>query len=159
MKLTVRKGNSQDRKAILDMAEEFWKHTIYDDPFDREYVATMLNLAYQQDMVVVLDKEGEGPVGFTCAVASPILGNGNALAALELAFWINKDQRGQSLAPKLLVGLETLAKRVGVKYMNLVAMENLHPEIAIELYESMDHKKNETIYTKVLKQWQLSQAQ
>jgi L-amino acid N-acyltransferase YncA len=147
--MPVREAMPKDFDSILDMCEVFWKHTQFDEPLDREHTRNMVQMSYDHELLIVAEDEGIIE-GFMAAIKSPLLGTPAALAATELAWWINPDSRGRMYGVQLLQLLERLCIEQDVKYLNLAFMETSMPDKVKHLYKSLGYKLQETLYTKVL---------
>jgi len=145
----IRAATEQDIPQILGMSSNFWKRTIYDEPFCPDTVTEMAVHCINTEMMAVLEIEGK-VVGFVCGVIGPLLGNRDVKSGTELAWWVEPDFRGGSGSIKLLKYMEQLAKDSGVKYWNMVFMESSMPEIIKHIYEKLGYKVNEVVYSKVL---------
>jgi len=144
----IREAEIQDFEAILDMCETFWKHTQFDEPFERDHTRKMVQMSYDHGLLLVADNDGIE--GFIAAVAAPLLGSSSAIAATELAWWVNPEKRGNMSGVKLLTSLERLCIKRNVKYLNLAYMQSSMPEQVRSMYERMGYKLQETLYTKVI---------
>lgn len=145
----IRYGTTEDLEAILDMAECFWATTDYDEPFVRDHVRLTAAHCIDTDFMSVLDL-GNGPVGFACGVASPLLANPNVFIGVEVAFWVDPEHRKGSQAVRLMKHLEKAAKHNGVKYWHMVSMECSAPEVSTAIYKSLGYVKTETSHKKEL---------
>lgn len=144
----IRDAKETDFGAILDMCEQFWQHTSYSEPFEREHVLKMVELAFNQDLLIVLDVEGVQ--GFIAGVSSPLLGSSQSMAGTELAWWVNPVYRGGGAGFKLMRAMEYKARRNGIKYWNMASMASSNDKHANDIYERAGYKLNETLYQKVL---------
>jgi N-acetylglutamate synthase-like GNAT family acetyltransferase len=145
----TRDGTEADIPAIVDMAREFWKHTMYDEEFDAEHVAGMTHYALSQGLLAVLEVDGV-VAGFTAGICGPILGNSKVLQGTEIAWWINPDARKGRQSVELLHHIEAQAKAIGVKYWNMISMESSAPHVAERIYLRHGYTHSETSYTRIL---------
>ena len=144
----IRDAKETDFDAILDMCEQFWGHTSYSEPFERDHVLKMVEIAFEQGLLIVLD--AEGVQGFIAGVYSPLLGSSQAMAGTELAWWVNPVLRGSGVGFRLLRAMEYKARRNGIKYWNMASMKSSDDSHANSIYERAGYKLNETLYQKVL---------
>lgn len=144
----IRPATEDDFGLCLAMAEVFWKHTCYTDPFERDHVRSMIELAHDHKLLIVYDVEGTVQ-GFVAGLAIPLLGNASVTQVSELAYWINPAHRGNA-GLALLRGLEQAAELIGAKYINMIAMESSAPDMAEAIYRSQGYYKIETTYCKEL---------
>lgn len=144
----IRKATPQDFNAILDLSQEFWKYTLFDEEFDRDHTLLMVKQSFDYGLLAALEIDLE-VVGFVSGIKSFLLGSPAALMGVELAWWVTPDHRGGKNGIKLLKFIETLAREQGIKYWTMVSMESSMPEQINGLYEKLGYKKSETGFTKV----------
>ena len=145
----IRKANLEDFDAILDLSEEFWKETQFDEPFERSHTINMVELAYNNELLAVLEVENK-IVGFAAGVKAPSLGSSKAVVGTELAWWVLPDYRKGGSGIKLLEFMEKLAKEGGVKYWNMVSMQSSMPDKVNSMYKRKGYKLSEMTFTKVI---------
>lgn len=145
----IRNGEEKDMDDIVEMAREFWKHTIYDEEYCPDTVHTIVSMCMDQGLLSVLKIDGMAR-GFACGIKSPLLANSKVLTGTELAWWVDPEYRKGRNGIGLLKHLENQAKKVGIKYWNMGFMESSMPSIIEGIYQKMGYKKTEVIYTKVL---------
>jgi hypothetical protein len=145
----TRDGTAADIPAIVDMAREFWKHTMYTEEFDGEHVAFMTGLALDHGLLAVLEIDGRLE-GFTAGISGPLLGNASTKTATEIAWWVNPDARKGRHSLDLLRHIERQAKAVGVKYWTMVSMQSSAPDVAERIYLRHGYKHSETSFTRIL---------
>ncbi len=145
----IRSGTTQDIQAIIEMAREFWGHTIYDEEFQPSAVQAMAELCIEHGLMSVL-VVNDIVRGFACGVRGPLLANSNVFSGTEIAWWVQPDFRRGRNGIALLKHIELLAKEAGIKYWNMVYMESSMPDEVRRIYDAMDYKQTETIYMKVL---------
>jgi GNAT superfamily N-acetyltransferase len=145
----VRNGKTGDLDAVVQMAEEFWRHTRYDVPFDPIHVRGMAALALDHGLLAILELDGHIE-GFTAGVKGPLLGNASVLSGSEIAWWVNPDARKGRNGIALMQHIEQMAREQGVKYWNMIVMESCMPEVGAAIYERLGYEKSETSYTRVL---------
>lgn len=144
----IRQGEPGDIDTIVNMACEFWAHTIYTEPCDPSTVADMAGACIENGMMAVLDIDGV--CGFACGVIGPLLGNRNVLTGTEIAWWVNPENRSGRNGVALLKFLESLAREKGVKYWNMAFMQSSMPEAVEGMYQKLGYERTEVVYTKVL---------
>lgn len=145
----VRNGNTGDLDAVVQMAEEFWRHTRYDVPFDPVHVRSMAAMALDHGLLAILEIDGEAE-GFVAGVKGPLLGNASVVSGTEIAWWVNPGARKGRNGIALMQHIEQMARDQGVKYWNMVYMESCMPEVVAAIYEHLGYEKSETSYTRVL---------
>lgn len=144
----IRPATPDDFDAILDMSAEFWLHTQFTEPFERDHTLKMVEMAYDHGLLAVVDID-RLLVGFCAGVKSYILGSTKALGATELAWWLNPDHRGGKNGVALLLFMEELVKEQGIKYWTMITMQSSMPEEVGRMYERLGYVRSETSYTKV----------
>lgn len=145
----VRDGNKDDLPAVVEMAREFWQHTMYAEPFDADYVEFMASMAIDHGLLAILELD-DVIEGFTAGLKSPLLACADVLSGTEIAWWVNPSARKGRNGIALMQHIERMARAQGVKYWNMIVMESCQPEIAAAIYERLGYKKSETSYTRVL---------
>lgn len=144
----IRKATPEDFEAILDMAQEFWVHTQFDEPFERDHTLNMVNMCYDHDLLLVA--EDDGICGFIAAIKGPLLGSSKAFCATEVAWFVIPEKRGRIHGIRLIQSLERLCIEQEVKYLSMAFMETSMPDKVKHLYESLGYTLQETLYTKRL---------
>jgi len=145
----VRDGKIEDLPVVVEMAREFWTHTMYDDEFDADHVHNMASMALDQGLLAILEVDGVTE-GFTAGVKGPLLGNASVLSGTEIAWWVNPAARKGRNGLMLMKHIEQMAKIQGIKYWNMVVMESCMPEVGTAIYERQGYKRSETSFTRVL---------
>lgn len=130
------------------MSQEFWKQTAYSDPHDDDTVLAMMKMADDQALLFVVEIHRQVE-GFAAGLISPLLANQAVLQVTEIAYWINPAWRGYH-GIALIEALEKGAAAIGAKYINMIAMESSHPEVAEAIYIQRGYRKFETTYCKEL---------
>lgn len=145
----IRDAVEQDLDELLELAEEFWKHTIYDEELEHDRVLQMFQVSFDHNLFLVLELEGKVR-GFMTAIKAPLLASTKATMAVETAFYIDPDYRGNKIGVDLILQMEQKVKQQGIKYWNMVSMESSSPEVANKLYLKLGYTKSETSFTKVI---------
>lgn len=145
----IRQATVDDIQACVEMSRAFWKHTAYTDAFDENHVESMVCLALDCQLLLVLEIDGSVE-GFAAAISQPLLANAAVIQVTELAYWINKAHRG-CYGLVLIHELEQAAKDRGAAYINMIAMESSSPDVAEAIYKRCGYQKIETTYCKRLK--------
>jgi len=145
----IRRGCESDLNQVVELAREFWKHTIYDDAFCEDTVYVMANISLGQNLLSILEINSN-VVGFACGIKGTLLANCEVLTGTELAWWVSPEHRQGRNGIGLMRHLEGLAKSSGIKYWNMMFMESSMPDAIEAIYKKMGYKKSEVAYTKVL---------
>jgi len=142
----IRKAVESDFEPILDLCEEFWKHTQFSEPFERDHTIKFVEMAYEHGLLAVLELDGIN--GFVAGIKSYLLGSTQALTGTELAWWVNPEYRKGRRGIELMRFIEKLAKNEGIKYWNMASMQSSSPETANRIYTRLGYKLSESLYTK-----------
>ena len=146
----IRDCKAKDVDTLIAMSEEFWQHTIYrKEKFDAESCKAMIEQTMTHELCLVLEIDGKVE-GFICGVKGYLLANFDIMNGTELAWWVNEDYRKSGGGLKLLRSIEKRAKKLGVKYWNMLYMQSSMPSSIKSIYESTGYRKSESFYTKVL---------
>lgn len=143
----IREAEESDFHDIAVMSSEFWTKTMFDDEFCYDSVFNMISLCCDSGLLFVAEIEGE-VVGFVAGVSGALLGNGAVKTGTEVAWWIQPEHRGGSIAIKLLKAIESRAKDLGIKYWSMAFMCSSMPDTVESIYKKMGYQKSEVIYTK-----------
>lgn len=144
----IRNGTSEDIPKIIEMAREFWTHTMYEEEFEDYIVEHLSQECINQKMMIVLDVDGVR--GFACGLIGPLMASSKAKIGQEVAWWVDPDYRKGSNGIKLLKGLEGAAKLAGVKYWNMIFMKSSMPDVIEGMYQKMGYTIAEVAYCKRL---------
>lgn len=147
--MMVRDGTAEDLPAVVEMAREFWKHTMYDEPYDQDHVHMMASMALDHGLLAILEVDGKVE-GFTAGVRGPLLGCASVQTGTEIAWWVNPESRKGRNGLALMKHIEDQAKAQGVKYWTMIVMESCQPEVGEAIYRRMGYQKSETSFTRIL---------
>jgi len=145
----IRNGEHKDLPRIVEMAREFWSHTIYDEEYCPDTVYVMAELSLEQGLLSVLEVNGIVR-GFACGIKGTLLANSEIFTGTELAWWVEPDYRHGKNGIGLMKHLEKQAKAAEIKYWNMVFMESSMPDVIEGIYQKMGYHKAEVTYVKVL---------
>lgn len=145
----IRLATFNDLTNLVEMCEDFWTHSTFDEPFDRESVCPTLVQGIEQDSIVVYERD-ERLLGFLALVIGPLIVNHKVLQATELAWWVDPSVRGSTVGVKILDKAEKVAKNKGCKYFNAAYMMSSMPESIKSMYERKGYTQSEVLYTKEL---------
>lgn len=144
----IRKALESDFESILDMSADFWLHTAFSEPFERDHTLLMVKMAFDHGLLSVVDINNKN-VGFCAGIKSYTMGSTQAWNATELAWWLDPCHRGGKNGVALLLFMEKLVKEQKIKYWTMVTMQSSMPEIVGKMYEKLGYVRSETCYTKV----------
>jgi len=145
----IRNGEYKDLLRIVEMAEDFWCHTIYDEEYCPDTVYVMAELSMKQGLLSILEVDGHVR-GFACGIKGPLLANSEVFTGTELAWWVDPEYRQGKNGIGLMENLENQAKIAGIKYWNMIFMESSMPDVIEGIYQRMGYRKVEVTYMKVL---------
>lgn len=146
----IRRGIEADIDQIVELAREFWKHTLFDDEFCPDTVYAMSQTCIKDhQLMAVLEIDGKLQ-GFACGVKGPLLANSEILCGTEIAWWVDEKHRKGRNGISLLKELERQAQQAGIKYWTMGFMESSMPDIVEGIYIRMGYNKSETLFTKVI---------
>lgn len=145
----IRRGTPDDFDSVIPLCERFWQETEFDEPFEPEQSLFTLNLAFDCGIFAVVEQQGD-IVGFAAGIKSPLLGNGSVFSGIEVAWWINPEDRKGIVGCRLFDFMESLARASGVKYWCMVSLHALNPEKVNRFYERKGYHPTETTYMRCL---------
>lgn len=144
----IRDATKEDFHRILSLCADFWKYTVYDEPFDADHTLVMVELAFEHGLLIV--SQGESGVnGFMAAVKAPILASPNAMQAIELAWYVDPSARNGKAGIQLIKVMEEKVKSQGIKYWNMLSMQSSMPDRVNAMYRKLGYNHTETTFTKV----------
>ena len=142
----IREAEEKDIEHIIDMAREFWKHTIYDVEFVEDDVALMIQNCISDGLAYVY--VDEIPRGFICAVVGPLLANFSVSVATELAWWVDQPYRKTGAGYRLVKALEDAAIDMDVDYISMISMKSSTD--MSDVYKRMGYQESELNYVRAL---------
>lgn len=143
--MSVHKATLEDLEIIFRMALEFNRNAPYALFTDEATIVARIKHFIQEGSVFV-DDEGHG---FIAGTIVPFI-YGDCKQAIELAWWVDEDQRKTGLGFKLLEEFECWAAANGAR---LVTMISLDDHVG-KFYEKQGYTLAERTYMKDLKPWQ-----
>ena len=144
--MRVRNATDEDIKSIIEMARDFYAHTVYDIPFDEGSTRENIETSMSYELCFIAEDSEGVEAGFILGVASPFLVNRDHYVCAELAWWVMKEYRNTSAGIKLLKALEGGAKEAGCVYIAMMCLENLEPDMIASMYEKMGYAPAERTY-------------
>lgn len=134
---------------VVRMCREFYKHTIYDDPFCDESVYTIIRSSISDNLCMVSIVDGS-VVGFIGGIMGAMLMNLSVKMTTELGWWVDKEYRNSGAGLKLIRAFEKRAKELGAKYTNANYMESSMPAEVKKMYLRLGYVENEQVMTRKL---------
>jgi hypothetical protein len=148
--LTYRAAKTKDIPLLLKMAKDFWDNlTFYDEEFDEDTVIGALLMCKQLDLLFVALINSK-IVGFIAAASGPLLANKSVTIATEIAWWVTPEHRNTGAGTGLEEILQKACKDKGIKYLNMICLEQSMPEALKHRYLKEGFRKTETTYSKVI---------
>lgn len=146
--MRLRLAEPEDFEGILVLCEKFWTAAGYTEPFEVEHAINTLQLSADQGLLAVADTGRI--IGFIGAVKSFSLGSTRLIHATEFAWYIEPEQRGSGIGPKLLVFMEKEAQKQGASVLVMANTESSQPEKVATLYEKLGYSVSETLFKKAI---------
>lgn len=139
-----------DTERLLSMAEEFVAQK-YNGVIKIDRAVSKRTIEHLRDnecfLVARLAATGE-PVGFICGSSGPDVFSG-AEKAVEIAWWVDRQHRGQGYGFLLLAAFVKWAEDVGAVAV-CIASPPVEPEAAEHSYAKMGFRRIETYWEKRL---------
>ena len=149
--IKIRRVKETDIKAMFDLSVPFWQQTDFhkesgiesrfEDVHSLVYFLMahgIAHVAYDDDKVV----------GFILAAIGTVPFNSDESLATEIAFMVHPDYRKAGLGARLIKQAENVCRQQGIKYLNMINLESVEPELVESLYISEGYHKTETVFTK-----------
>ena len=134
----VRNAQETDLLLLLGMGWKFASYTGLPTPFSPQ--ATERMIRYLMENGVVLVSETDGVVdGAILGMIAPIWYVG-AMAASELALWVDPDRRSSGIAKRLIAAFEAWGREQGVEYFTMsdLSVDGTYP--AGGMFEHLGYK-------------------
>jgi GNAT superfamily N-acetyltransferase len=150
--MKFREGVIADIVSLVEHGEEFWTHTTYfkkGRPYNDKAVGDLCLwlITHDHGFITVLADEDNKVRGFGLVIVTPFIFDPTFTSAMELAYYIDPEVRGQ-YGVALLKEMEKTAKEQGADFMSMITMEDSSPEVAASIYNKLGYEKNEVVYTK-----------
>jgi L-amino acid N-acyltransferase YncA len=147
--MNIRNATEADLPLIAEMGKRFYALTEYGLPYSKESVERWLGFMLSQNMVAVVEHEGQ-LIGFSGGIVSPFYLNDEYLCGQELFYWIEPEHRDKGAAIPLLRKMEALAAAAGCIHWSMLAIETSDPDRVASLYKRMGYRSIERSWTKTL---------
>lgn len=150
MSTIVRPATREDIPRIVDMALRFYPTTHYAKIADvtKESAAGLAIIAMESGVMLVAEKDG-AVIGMACLVVGPFEFNVSVTMATELAWWIEPEHRGSTLALRMMEAIHAAARERGASVVRMATMANSPPQAAA-MYERLGYVHSDSHYMKVL---------
>lgn len=148
--MLVRPATIHDTDAVLAMAEKFWAASGYDrqGPFDPGHTVALMDLLMSAGILLVAEHDGQ-VVGMVGLIVSPSLCSPAATMAVEVAWWVEPDQRRTGAALALMRAVEPAARARGCRAIQMHTLANSPPQ-ASAAYRRLGFAPSEFSFTKYL---------
>lgn len=151
--MNIRAAREDDLDAMIDYGKPFWEKTIFyaecNVPYDRDTVRKVMTECLDNGVALVLDNKGKIDA-FLLVLTFPCLMNQNYTFAMDYAFYVSRELRGQKIGQKLIEQATEILREQGVTLFTLVSMEASTPDTANDLYQRLGFKHSETGFSKEL---------
>lgn len=133
-----------DLEYITEAAQRFYDEAGFDIPENiREYYEELSHNP------LIFTKVIKGK-GFIVGMVAPSFLHPSRLQCSELAWYVEPEYRGTSVALRLMKMYEQHAKDKGCYYVSMVCLESLNPEATGKIYEKLGYNRLENHYRRVL---------
>lgn len=149
--MKIRLATQADDQALIVIGHKFFEHNPYrvaSTLDEASLLATFEDLRARHVLLVV--EIDDKVVGTAAAFISPLYWNKNDLQGLEAFWWVDEEYRSTGAGKALRVALQNVARVRGVKFWNMVALEDSMPEKVGAMYEKAGLKPVERVYMKVI---------
>lgn len=146
----IQLARESDWPMVSAMANEFYKFSEYDIPYDEESAYQLFLDVVSGPGEVVLAVEDGKAVGMIAFAVTPFPTNRNVLVATEILWWVDPAHRGSVVAKELVQTAEAIAK---LKYKaSKMVMSKLSnsPALVDVFYRRQGYKAQDTSYMKGL---------
>lgn len=146
----IRNGTTDDIPAVVDMSFKFYAQTPYAAhvPLREDTAAGLALMTMRQDTLLVAEVDG-AVVGMLSAFIDRFTFNPDYFIVNELAFWVNEEARGSSIAVKMVRAMRERCREKGVKFFSMAALSS-SPEVAERLYKALGLSPIANVYMEVL---------
>lgn len=148
--MIIRPATETDIPALIEIGHKFFAFNPYRHfmELDEDCLAGTLR-GMMNDHVLLVAEVG-GVVGTAGAMVAPLYWNHAHLHGLELFWWLDPEHRGGGNGKFLRKTLEDAVRARGVRFWNMVALEDSMPDQVGEMYRKAGFQPVEHVYMKVL---------
>lgn len=138
------KTSNEDLEYIIDAAERFYAEAGFEYPDNvREYY----NQLNDNPLIFTVVERGKG---FIVGFIAPSFLEPSKIQCSELAWYVEPEHRGSSVAIKLMKKYENFAKEKGCNYVTMVCLDNLNPDKVGDIYHKLGYNTLEHHFRKEL---------
>ena len=147
----IRKAHIEDSNFIKKLILEFHEESLgeYKISFDWSTIDETIKNFINHHIVLVAEKSSK-IVGLIAGLVIRSMFDANQLLGQETIWFITKDERKGATGFKLLKMFEQECKIRGCKFVAMVFMQNLMPDVLERFYRSQNYKKMEVQFVKEL---------
>lgn len=149
----IRDANEDDIPALLDMSRRFFEISGYaslirfDPPSMEE---TLRGLLADGRGILMVAETGRGVAGMAGGMVYPLYFSRSHMTGQELFWWIDPENRGGGLGPRLLEQMEQSAREKGACSFVMGALAAQRPERTGAYYRRRGYAPMEHLYTREL---------
>lgn len=146
----IRHATEADIEAVIDMGSRFYATTSYAAwaPFCRESSEATVRAVMDRGVLLIAERDGH-PAGMVGLYVAPFMFNRDLLAAHEVFWWVQPEERGGLTAWRLLKALEDACREAGCSAIQMVSLPS-SPAQAEALYARAGYAHTEKSFTKIL---------
>lgn len=149
--MNIREATEADIEALLRIGRAFYAFNPYRHhcTLDEESLVSTLRLLMDQHVLLVAEADTK-VVGATGAMIAPLYWNHSELQGLEFFWWLDPEHRGNGNGKRLRQALEDHVRAKGVRFWNMIALEESMPETVDAMYRQAGFTPVERVYLKVI---------
>lgn len=154
MTIDIRAATEDDIPEIVEMGARFYAESKWEDiiaAFDPvSFEITVRHMMVPESGgIVLVAQNGSGLAGMAAAAIFPCFFNLHVLQAQEVFIWCAPSARGHA-GPRLMDGLETVAKGLGAKAMMGGKVDGLRDAAMTAFWTRRGYRAGETSFVKAL---------
>lgn len=149
--MTIRPATADDVERIADMAQAFYASTEYPalyGEFSRTQACGLAIVLMQRGLVLLAERDGL-VIGMVAMAIEPCIFNPDTTLANEVAFWIDPDHRGGTLAMRLHSVADDALRAMGVNVVRWARLTT-SPDGVERLYARAGCTETERFYARTL---------
>jgi GNAT superfamily N-acetyltransferase len=146
----IRQATHEDIPRIVEMGRAFYAASGYEAiaPASIPSIAGLAIVTMEQGVMLVAESD-DRVVGMASLFLEPFTFNPEVTVASELAWWIDPDHRGGTLAVRMLHAIGEACQSKGVKVIRMAALESSPPQVA-GLYGRAGYVRSDSHYMRIL---------
>lgn len=149
--MNIRPANDADIEALIRIGHAFFQFNPYRlyCALDEPSLTATLVMLMKLHVLLVAEVEGE-VVGAAAAMIAPLYWNQSEFQGVELFWWLDPEHRGGGNGKRLRQALEDAVREKGVRFWNMIALEDSMPEKVDAMYRQAGFQPVERVYMKVI---------